>query len=230
VKTLTVLVPFFNEERTIIDSLRELDKISISDEIILIDDGSTDSSFKLVQNFIKDKKKYKTIQSTFNKGKGDALNQSRGHITSEYVVIHDADLEYDPFDIIEMKKKSMQNTNSLILGSRFIGNKIRENGYMRTYLANKTMSTFFSVVNNYKITDIATCYKLMPAEFIKTTKIKEKGFSIEIELLSKYLKFNKSVVEVPISYSGRSYDEGKKIKTSDGFLYLFNTVRYKFLN
>jgi hypothetical protein len=70
----------------------------------------------------------------------------------------------------------------------------------------------------------------MPTEFIKITKIKEKGFSIEIELLSKYLKFNKSVVEVPISYSGRSYDEGKKIKTSDGFLYLFNTVRYKFLN
>jgi hypothetical protein len=116
------------------------------------------------------------------------------------------------------------------LGSRFIGNKIRENGYIRTYIANKTMSTFFSIVNMYTVTDIATCYKLMPSDFIKNIKIKEKGFSIEIELLSKFLKYNKSVVEVPISYSGRSYEEGKKIKTSDGFLYLFNTLKYKFLN
>lgn len=120
-KTLTVLVPFFNEESTIIDSLSELDKISISNEIILIDDGSTDSSFELVQDFIADKKKYKTIQSTFNKGKGDALNQSRTHITSEYVVIHDADLEYNPKDLEEMYK--VAGKDKLVLGSRFIGTK-----------------------------------------------------------------------------------------------------------
>jgi glycosyltransferase involved in cell wall biosynthesis len=226
VKTLTVLVPFFNEERTIIESLRELDKISISDEIILIDDGSTDSSFKLVQNFIKDKKKYKTIQSTSNKGKGDALNQSRGHITSEYVVIHDADLEYNPTDLIEMY--SVVEKDKLVLGSRFIGTKKRNTIYLRTFLANKIMSLFFSLVHNKKITDVATCYKMMPSNYFKIHDYSEKGFSIEIEIISKFLKNSKNIKEVPISYNGRSYEDGKKIKTTDGFKYLYNTIKYRF--
>jgi|TARA_B100001094_G_scaffold249334_1_gene246580 glycosyltransferase involved in cell wall biosynthesis len=228
--SLCVIIPFYNEELFFEKSLLRLLDNDIFEQILLVDDCSTDLSSEIAKKYSNTNQKITYLKTSNNGGKGAALMEAFAKVSTTHVVIHDADLEYDPFDIIEMKKKSMQNTNSLILGSRFIGNKIRENGYMRTYLANKTMSTFFSVVNNYKITDIATCYKLMPAEFIKTTKIKEKGFSIEIELLSKYLKFNKSVVEVPISYSGRSYDEGKKIKTSDGFLYLFNTVRYKFLN
>ena len=118
-KSLTILVPFFNEEKSIIDSLQELDKISIANEIILIDDGSTDSSFKLVQNFISGKDKYKIIQSDVNNGKGAALNQSKSLITSEFVVIHDADLEYDPQDLEEMYK--LIEKDNLVLGSRFIG-------------------------------------------------------------------------------------------------------------
>ena len=120
-KSLTILVPFFNEEKSIIDSLQELDKISIANEIILIDDGSTDSSFKLVQNFISGKDKYKIIQSDVNNGKGAALNQSKSLITSEFVVIHDADLEYDPQDLEEMYK--LIEKDNLVLGSRFIGTK-----------------------------------------------------------------------------------------------------------
>ena len=122
-KSLTILVPFFNEEKSIIDSLQELDKISIANEIILIDDGSTDSSFKLVQNFISGKDKYKIIQSDVNNGKGAALNQSKSLITSEFVVIHDADLEYDPQDLEEMYK--LIEKDNLVLGSRFIETKKR---------------------------------------------------------------------------------------------------------
>ena len=92
------------------------------------------------------------------------------------------------------------------------------------------MSLFFSIINFYSVSDVATCYKLMPSEFFKNTNFKEKGFSIEIELLSKFLKFNKSIIEVPIKYIGRSYDEGKKIRAADGFKYLFSTVKYRFLN
>jgi dolichol-phosphate mannosyltransferase len=92
------------------------------------------------------------------------------------------------------------------------------------------MSLFFSLINFYNVTDVATCYKLMPASFFKNINLVEKGFSIEIELLSKYLKINRSIVEVPIMYEGRSYSEGKKIKTSDGFKYLFNTLRYRIFN
>src|SRR6056300_646091 len=123
-----------------------------------------------------------------------------------------------------------ENKDSLILGSRFIGDKIRENVYFRTNLANRVMSLFFSVVNFYYITDVATCYKLMPTTFFKEVTLKEKGFSIEVELLSKFLKTNKSILEVPIKYEGRSYTEGKKIKTSDGFKYLYNTLKYRFFN
>ena len=92
------------------------------------------------------------------------------------------------------------------------------------------MSSFFSFVNFYKVTDVATCYKLMPSNFFVNTKLKENGFSIEIELLSKFLKYNKSVLEVPIAYEGRSYSEGKKIKAFDGIQYLLNTIKYRFLN
>ena len=145
-------------------------------------------------------------------------------------MFHDADLEYFPKDILEMHKLSLNNQNSMILGSRFIGTKKRSNLYSRTYIANKTMSLFFSFINFYRITDVATCYKLVPTNFLKNTNFKENGFSFEIEILSKFLKYNKSVYEVPISYEGRSYEEGKKIKTIDGFLYLFNTIRYKFFN
>ena len=119
---------------------------------------------------------------------------------------------------------------SLILGSRFIGSKERKNVYLRTILANKLMSLFFSLINFYKVSDVATCYKLMPLTFFKNIDLVEKGFSIEIELLAKYLKINRSILEVPIKYEGRSYSEGKKIRTSDGFKYLFNTLKYRFVN
>ena len=92
------------------------------------------------------------------------------------------------------------------------------------------MSYFFSLVNSYKVSDVATCYKLMPVFFFKEASIKEKGFSIEIEILSKFLKYNKRIIEVPIKYEGRSYKEGKKIKTSDGFKYLLSTVKYRIID
>tara|TARA_B110000003_G_C16454925_1_gene459417 strand:+ start:97 stop:789 length:693 start_codon:yes stop_codon:yes gene_type:complete len=228
--SLCVIVPFFNEELFFEKSLKRLLKNDVFDQIILVDDCSTDQSPSVAKKYEKEYDKITYIKTSENGGKGAALTVAFSHVETSHVVIHDADLEYDPFDIIEMKKKSIENMDSLILGSRFIGDKLRENGYRRTYVANKTMSTFFSIINMYSVSDIATCYKLMPSEFIQNININEKGFSIEIELLSKFLKFNKSVVEVPISYSGRSYEEGKKIKTTDGFLYLFNTVKYKMTN
>ena len=150
-------------------------------------------------------------------------------MNTSHVVIHDADLEYFPKDIVQMYEKALTNQNSLILGSRFIGSKKRENVYLRTYVANRIMSIFFSLVNFYWVSDVATCYKLMPSNFLKTISIKERGFSIEIEMLSKFLKYNRNIHEVPISYEGRSYEEGKKIKVSDGIMYILNTLKYRFI-
>lgn len=227
-KTLTVLVPAFNEENTIYESLERLKNISIITEILVLDDGSTDNTKQLVENTALNNNKIKLIHFDTNNGKGAVLNKSREFITSDYVVIHDADLEYFPEDIEEMFKEV--NGDNLILGSRFIGNKKRINLYSRTYLANKAMSLFFSIVNFTKITDVATCYKMMPSDFFKSSSFTEKGFSIEIEMLSRFLKISNQIIEVPISYKGRSYKEGKKIKLQDGFLYLINTVKYRIIS
>ena len=227
-ETLTVLVPAFNEENTIFESLERLKNISIVTEILVLDDGSTDKTKQLVENAALNNNKIKLIHFDSNNGKGAVLNKSREFITSDYVVIHDADLEYFPEDIEEMFKEV--NGDNLILGSRFIGNKKRINLYSRTFLANKGMSLFFSLVNSTKITDVATCYKMMPSSFFKANSFTEKGFSIEIEMLSRFLKTSDQIIEVPISYKGRSYKEGKKIKLQDGFLYLTNTVKYRVIS
>ena len=224
---LSVIVPFFNEENTLKESVTRLVNENIFDEIILSDDNSTDSSSEIAKTLEDEFVHIKYISSDTNLGKGNALNVASKEVNTTHVVIHDADLEYFPKDIIEMYQFAKENPDSLILGSRFIGNKNRQNVYIRTYTANKVMSMFFSIVNLYWVTDIATCYKLMPSKFFKEMNIQENGFSIEVETLSKFLKYNRSIIEVPISYEGRSYSEGKKIKLSDGFMYIVNTLKYR---
>ncbi len=228
--TLTVLVPAFNEEATIVESLKRLKKLNIFKEVIIIDDSSTDSTYNLASKFVASDSRFKLIKTNENLGKGGSLSVAKNVIQSDYVVIHDADLEYFPEDIKEMFKHIGNNENILILGSRFIGNKKRKNIYTRTFFANKLMSSFFSFVNGCKITDVATCYKLMPASFFREVDIKEMGFAFEIEIIAKFLKQSRAVYEVPIKYEGRSYAEGKKIKTSDGIRYLMSTIKYRFLS
>jgi dolichol-phosphate mannosyltransferase len=225
--SLSVIVPFFNEEKTIEDSLRRLLKVKVIKRIICVNDCSTDKSLDIVSQLKKQDSRIEIISNEFNSGKGFAITSAKNYINTSHVAIHDADLEYFPQDLATMWEKSENFEDSLILGSRFIGTKSRKNLYKRTYFANKFMSVFFSIVNFYKVSDVATCYKLFPNEFFKKINLHENGFSIEIELLSKFLKFNKSIVEVPIRYEARSYSEGKKIKSKDGVLYLINTIKYR---
>ncbi len=227
---LSVIVPFFNEEQLLQESVNRLLSNNIFNTIYLVDNNSTDSSFEIARRLEKANKNIKLFKTNSEKGKGVALSFSREIIDTSHLIIHDADLEYFPDDIVEMFESAKQNTKSLILGSRFIGGKKRENIYTRTYFANKFISFFFSLINFYKVSDVATCYKLMPSVFFKNLDFKEKGFSIEIEMLAKFLKFNRSIIEVPIKYEGRSYSEGKKIKAIDGFKYLFATVKYRFFD
>jgi len=225
--SLAVIVPFFNEEKTIELSLRRLLKIDIVQQIICVNDCSDDKSLEIVEQIKNEDTRIEIISNKANNGKGHAITSAKKYIKTSHVAIHDADLEYFPEDLAFMWERVDKYTNSLILGSRFIGSKSRKNLYKRTYLANKLMSLFFSLIHFYKVSDVATCYKLFPNKFFQSINLFEKGFSIEIELLSKFLKFNRSIVEIPIKYEGRSYSEGKKIKTKDGILYLINTVKYK---
>jgi len=226
---LTAIVPFCNEEKTLKQSVERLLNENIFFEIILSDDNSSDYSSEIAKELSYKYKNIKYIHSNKNLGKGNAISNALSILNTSHVVIHDADLEYFPKDIVQMYERALTNQNSLILGSRFKGNKQRNNVYLRTYLANRFMSIFFSLINLYWVSDVATCYKLMPANFLKNISIKEQGFSIEIEILSKFLKYNKHIREVPISYDGRSYEEGKKIKVSDGIMYILNTLKYRFI-
>ena len=224
---LGVIVPFYNEKNTLSESIERLLAQHIFSEIILSDDNSNDGSDIIAKQYEDKNENIKYIKSSTNKGKGNALNNAKDHITTKFVVIHDADLEYFPEDLVEMFEKAKLNPQSLIIGSRFIGNKERVNIYRRTFIANKVMSLFFSFVHFCKISDIATCYKMLRTDTFKEIQLYENGFSIEIELVAKFLKKNRSIIEVPIKYEGRSYEEGKKIKPIDGMMYLINTIKYK---
>lgn len=229
-ENLTVIIPFYNEENFLRESIERVLSAKIADNLILVDDCSTDNSFDIATEIAKDLKFVKIIQSKKNLGKGNALNLAKKLIDTTHVVIHDADLEYYPEDIKKMVEKAKLSPKSLILGSRFKGNLKRENIYRRTLFANKIMSLFFSIIHLYRVSDIATCYKLMPSSFFKSIDLKEKGFAVEVELIAKFLKSNKSIIEVPIRYSGRSYEEGKKIKASDGLNYILKTFKYRLFN
>lgn len=226
--SLTAVIPFYNEEDFLQESFERLLSSGVADKILLVDDSSTDSSREIAKNIANKYSNVSYFLNKSNKGKGSALVSVKEHIQTSHMVIHDADLEYDPNDLIKLKKLSIENINSLILGSRFIGGLERNNLYKSTHIANQLLSLLFSIINFYKITDIATCYKMFPAKFFKNTNFKEKGFSIEIEILAKFLKYNTSVFELPIHYSGRSYSQGKKIHIKDGFYYIFNIFKYRF--
>lgn len=227
---LTVLVPFYNEEVYLESSINRVLKLDFIQEIIMINDGSTDKSVKIAKRLQeKNPNKIKFLNSSTNNGKGNALNLSRSEILTTHLVIHDADLEYFPSDIEEMFKMAKEFPNSLIVGSRFIGNKLRKNIYLRTLIANKVLSFLFSAVYFKRVSDIATCYKLMPTGFFTNNNFEEKSFTIEVELIAKFLNYNSSIKEVPIKYEGRTYEQGKKIKFLDGFKFIYSIFKFRFI-
>jgi len=230
--SLTALVPVYNESATVGILLEKLLEINEIDKIVVVDDCSNDKSAEIVRNLIKNDNynKITLLSTSKNIGKGGALKLGFQTIVTSHVVIQDADLEYDPLDLKDLIYQTNNNPSSLILGSRFIGDKHRNNKYLRTYVANFIMSKIFSIVFKTPTTDIATCYKIYPMSFIKKIHIKEPGFTIEVELLAKFIKFSKRFIEVPITYNARSYAEGKKIKTIDGFKYILCILKYRFID
>ena len=175
--SLTAVMPFYNEEDFLQESFERLYSSGVADKILLVDDSSTDRSKDIAKNIADKYINVTYFLNKSNKGKGSALISIKEHIQTSHMVIHDADLEYDPNDLIKLKKLSIENKNSLILGSRFIGSIERNNLYKSTHAANQFLSLLFSIINSYKITDIATCYKMFPAKF----------FKVKIAFINKFL-------------------------------------------
>tara|TARA_B100001248_G_scaffold122498_2_gene91696 strand:+ start:1480 stop:2178 length:699 start_codon:yes stop_codon:yes gene_type:complete len=223
---LTVIVPFYNEQDLLLKSVSRLNEQNIADNILLIDDSSSDNSYQIAESIQSQNPHIKLLKTKKNLGKGGAIKLGIENTESDYIIVHDADLEYDPKNIktaLDLAKEQNQE-KIVILGSRFIGNIKRKNLYRRTFIANKFLSFLFSIFSGTNVSDVATCYKLISKNIYKNIEITKNGFEFEVEILSKSLKLADRYLEIPINYEGRSYKDGKKIKFSDGFKYIYTII------
>ena len=225
-KEISVIVPFYNEEKFIEQSISRLIDINLFKNIILVNDKSSDTSGQIAEKICKQFDFIELINLDNQKGKGNAIRVGLDYVKTSHLIIHDADLEYFPSDIPEMFDAAKKNPSCLVIGSRTIGKKNRNNRYKITYYGNKILTYFFSLINFYKVSDIASCYWLIETEVLKNLHIKEKGFAIEVEVLSKFLRGGNKIFEVPINYDGRLYSEGKKIKLKDGISIFTKIIKY----
>ena len=223
-------MPFFNEENTLEIAVTNLVNEDFASEIILVNDGSNDKSYEIASRLQNKHEFVKLIESKENKGKGHALKLGINVASKKFIGVLDADLEYSPNDLKNLFQEIDINNLDIVCGSRFIGDFKRDNIYVRTYLANKFLSMFFSIIHREKVTDIATCLKVFRKTLFDSIDLKANGFSIEVEILAKTLSKSDNFKEFPISYTARSYEEGKKIKLIDGFRYIYSIIRYSFKN
>lgn len=224
--SLSVIVPFYNEERYLAESVQRLLNIQICNQILLVDDNSSDNSLKIAKTIQASNNNVELIKLTNNQGKGNAIREALKSVKSTHTIVHDADLEYFPEDIIPMFDLAKKYPNSMVIGSRTLDGKERDNKYKLTFYANKYLTYLFSILNLSHLSDIASCYWLIETKILKKLNITEKGFSIEVEVLSKFLRTKNKILEVPISYSGRTYQDGKKIKFVDGIKIFFKILKY----
>lgn len=220
---IAVIVPFYNEEKFLRKSVKRLIDEKIFEQIILVDDCSNDSSSEIAYQLASEYKFITLIENIEQKGKGYSIKQGLNKVETSHVIVHDADLEYFPSDIVEMFEIAKDKNNTLVLGSRTIGTKERINLYKKNYIVQMIFSYIFSILNFKKISDIATCYWLIETKILRKFSLKEPGFSIEVEVISKSIQNKLEIIEVPINYHGRSYEDGKKIKYKDG-LKIFSKI------
>jgi len=223
---LSVIVPFYNEERYLKKSIQRLLVENIFEKIILVDDCSTDNSFNIAHSLSQSYKHIDLISTSKNSGKGYAIKMALQEVETSHVIVHDADLEYFPNDIPEMFHEASKNKNVLVLGSRAIGTKERTTLYKSTFYGQKIFSIIFSFLHKKNVSDIASCYWLLETDNLRKMDICENGFAIEIEVLSKAIKNGLKIIEIPIKYEARSYEEGKKIIFKDALNIFFKIFKY----
>jgi glycosyltransferase involved in cell wall biosynthesis len=227
-KILSVVVPVYNEKGTILQIIEKVLRLDIVKEVIVVDDGSTDGTKELLQTAALDGR-VRTYFHDRNRGKGAALRTGFGHVTGEIVTIQDADLEYDPNEFIEMSKPIIEGVADVVYGSRLSGGKPQRVHLFWHRMGNGFLTFVTGILYNTTLSDMETCYKMFRKRVLDGIRIKSDDFSVEPELTAKICK-NKAwrIYELPISYYGRSYAEGKKISWRHGFSALWTLFKYRF--
>jgi glycosyltransferase involved in cell wall biosynthesis len=227
-RKLSVVVPVFNERNTLVELLRRVRSVELPDdidrEIVVVDDGSDDGTRDVLHQ-LSDSTVRVVLHET-NSGKGAALRTGFAHVTGDYVIVQDADLEYDPRDWSKLLEPVLRGNARVVYGSRFTGE--RRNMLLLHWIGNRFLSLATNVLYNTTLSDMETCYKLIDRRLLEELTLRSKRFEIEPELTAKLLKRGVRIYEVPISYAGREFEEGKKITWRDGFSAFWTLVKYRF--
>jgi len=229
VKLLSVVIPVYNEKDTLEKIIQKVEDVKgIDKEIILVDDGSTDGTIEILKKLQKQKPHLKIYFKEKNRGKGHTLKVGFSHSTGDYVIVQDADLEYDPNEYHKLLSVLDEDNVDVVYGSRFSGNY--EDMSNLHYFGNQLLTIVTNIFFGVMLTDMETCYKLVPGKFVRKLDIKSERFDFEPEITAKILKSGLKIREVPITYKGRSFSEGKKITWKDGIAALYTLIKFKFVN
>lgn len=231
---LSIIIPVYNEAETLLKLLKKVDSVKLGKilkEMILVDDCSTDGSRDIIRRLGNN---YVKIFQGKNQGKGAALKAGIKAATGNFIIFQDADLEYDPGDYGRLLRPILKNDAEIVIGSRFVNQKFVMFGKNKTphqihWIGNKSLTFIFNLLYRTKLTDVEPCYKLFRSDVLKNIEVASNGFEYDIELMCKAIKKGHKMVQLPIRFNPRSYEEGKKIATwKDGFKAAYYMLKHRF--
>jgi glycosyltransferase involved in cell wall biosynthesis len=227
---LSVVMPVYNEEKTLEEIFRRVQATPYDKEIIAVDDCSQDRSREILKRLAEQYDNVRLFFHERNMGKGAALRTGFAQVTGDVVIIQDADLEYDPKDYPALLDPIIKDLADVVYGSRLIGAQPHRVLFFWHYMGNKAVTTLSNMFTNLNLTDMEVGYKVFKSWVIKDIQIKSNRFGVEPELTAKIAKKKVRIYEVPISYHGRDYSEGKKITWRDGIAAIFHIIRFRFFD
>jgi glycosyltransferase involved in cell wall biosynthesis len=230
IKSLSIIIPAFNERGTIRELIARVQAAPLpgmlTEEIIIVDDFSTDGTREILQDYARSGS-CKVFFHDRNRGKGAALRTAIAQTTGDIVLVQDADLEYDPRDYPRLLEPILEGKADVVFGSRFAGGESKRVLFFWHYVGNKVITILSDMFTNLNLTDMMTCYKVFRGEIIRKIQVEENRFGFEPEITAKVARMGARVYEVGISYSGRTYAEGKKITWKDGWRALWTILKYR---